>query len=146
MTLLCSAWDLGLVSQVPSQNVSTQQSSEQGLVWWGVPGIGIGGNRAHRWNCVGKISSSEQNHSVTFRLPPEHTIDPTALFLSSCPVKCNDPEVNFLHFHCKQFCVPSSQMSPNLPFLRFIPDQTTQCMCVREAQKIRCLFLWIQPR
>ena len=32
-------------------------------------------------------------HSVTFRLPPDHTVDATALFLSACPVKCNDPEV-----------------------------------------------------
>ena len=31
--------------------------------------------------------------SVTFRLPPDHTVDATALFLSACPVKCNDPEV-----------------------------------------------------
>ena len=23
---------------------------EQGLTWWGLPGIGIGGNRAHRWD------------------------------------------------------------------------------------------------
>jgi len=52
--------------------------TEQGLTWWGLPGIGIGGNRAH---------------SVTFRLPPDHTVDATALFLSACPVKCNDPEV-----------------------------------------------------
>ena len=60
----------------------------------------------------GKIYSLEKNHSVTFRLPPEHTIDPTALFLSSCPVKCNDPEVNVLNFHFHQKAFPS-QMSPN---------------------------------
>ena len=77
-----------------------RQSPEQGLAWWGLPGIGIGGNRAHRWNQSGEIFWLKTiNISITFQLPPEHTVDQTALFLSSCPVKCNDPEVNILNFH-----------------------------------------------
>ena len=40
---------------IPNVCCFIRQSPEQGLAWWGLPGIGIGGNRAHRWNQGGKI-------------------------------------------------------------------------------------------
>ena len=33
---------------IPNVCCLIRQSPEQGLAWWGLPGIGIGGNRAHR--------------------------------------------------------------------------------------------------
>ena len=54
---------------------------------------------------------------MTFRLPPEHTVDPTALFLSSCPVKCNDPEVNVSPSLIAPKSYPSFQVYPR-------PDNT----------------------
>lgn len=52
--------------------------TDRGLGWFGLKGLGIGGNRAH---------------SITLSLSPGHSVGPTALFLSTCPVKCQDPEV-----------------------------------------------------
>ena len=44
-----SVWVLGLVGGI-IKSVFFMKCPEQGLTWWGLPGIGIGGNRAHRWD------------------------------------------------------------------------------------------------
>ena len=123
-----SAWALGLVGGVhPKCLLSNEIKPRTGTGLVGAPWHWHWGEQSPQVETEpGKIYSLEKNHSVTFRLPPEHTIDPTALFLSSCPVKCNDPEVTVLNFHFHENAFPHSDE----PKLSGVSETRQQCVCV----------------
>ena len=101
VAVLCMGPWTGKLSKFHPKMFSIQLNNPQNRDWSGgvCLVLALGGTGPTGEIELAKYVQWRKNHSVTFRLPPEHTIDPTALFLSSCPVKCNDPEVNILNFH-----------------------------------------------